>query len=138
MEIINWFTELPPEYIWISMAVSFMSLFIMGISNQVVIFNDFEDFLITLSPLGFLLAALILGSYFGEETTGGKAAVIIGLVASVMAVGYIFVSSIKHNGLILGLLVGFFKFVSSLLILVLTFSLIGKIISPEHPARIFK
>ena len=44
----------------------------------------------------------------------------------------VILSSIKHNGLILGLIIGFFKILSAVIIAILSIGLIGRIFDSEN------
>jgi len=123
-------SNLPPAYYWGAFFVTFFGLLIMGITNRVVIFYDLDDFIISLSPLGSVIITTGFILYFGEGTRAAEISAVVGLIVLLIAIIAIFVSSVRHNGLLTGLIVGSFKLIASLLIVCLTFSLIERFMNP--------
>jgi len=130
LEFIDTLSNLPPAYYWLAFFSTFLGLLIMGLTNRVVIFYDLDDFLISLSPPGSLIVTIGFILYFGEGTHAAEISAIVGTIFLLIAIIAIFVSSIRHNGLLIGLVVGSFKLIASLLIVTLAVSLIERFMNP--------
>ena len=120
----------------IVLLVSFVIIFIAGMTNRVVIFNDGWDLfwtgLIFVIPILFI----IVGSLLQENKSITEKELIYvflgGGILSLLCILKVIVSSIKHNGLILGLFIGFFKILSAVIIAILSIGLIGRIFDSEN------
>ena len=105
-------------------------------TNRVVIFNDGWDLfwtgLIFVIPILFI----IVGSLLQENKSITEKELIYvllgGGILSLLCILKVIFSSIKHNGLILGLFIGFFKILSAVIIAILSIGLIGRIFDSEN------
>ena len=116
---------------------SFIALLVAGMTNRVVIFADGKDLTWTLTifvapVIAFVIGATLVpeGREFADETA---AAVVssIGGVIGLIACGMTFMLSIKHNGLVLGIIIGVFKIMASLLAAICAIGLLGKIFGKD-------
>ena len=120
----------------IVLLVSFVIIFIAGMTNRVVIFNDGWDLfwtgLIFVIPILFI----IVGSLLQENKSITEKELIYvllgGGILSLLCILKVIFSSIKHNGLILGLFIGFFKILSAVIVAILSIGLIGRIFDSEN------
>jgi len=120
----------------IVLLVSFVIIFIAGMTNRVVIFNDGWDLfwtgLIFVIPILFI----VVGSLLQENKSITEKELIYvflgGGILSFLCILKVIFSSIKHNGLILGLFIGFFKILSAVIVAILSIGLIGRIFDSEN------
>lgn len=120
----------------IVLLVSFVIIFISGISNRVVIFNDGWDLfwtgLIFMTPLLFIIVGSLL---LENKSITDKEFIYVllgGGILTLSCILKIIFSSIKHNGLILGLFIGLFKILSAVIIAILSIGLLGKVFDSEN------
>ena len=116
---------------------SFTALLVAGMTNRVVVFADGKDLswtvCIFLIPItAFFIAATLVPE--GQEVFDDLPSLIVigiggvlGLISCVM----VFVSSIKHNGLFVGVIVGIFKVMAAVLAAICAIGLVGKIFNKE-------
>lgn len=117
---------------------SFLLLLFMGLTNKVVVFNDGQDLFRTLAIVLVPLAGFIVLLYFIPKGAPDDYDIFwsssTSQAVTVMTIGYTFyfivltfISSIKHNGLALGLVVGTFKVISSLVIVAFAAGWLNKV-----------
>jgi len=128
LESIN---SLPPDQLFAAVVGIILILVLMGLSNRIVVFYDWDDFFITVSPIYTLIGTFFVEAYFGEGTTGANITTTVGSLLAIAAVIWVFISSVRHNGLIIGLPVAILKIVGSLLASIMAIALVGKIFSPD-------
>lgn len=121
---------------------SFIILFLLGISNKVVIFDNSQDlFWTVLIPLMPIILVLILDYLSGGDVDLTQymfsspnsifwtTAVTIIIVYSIIRN---FIVSVNANGLILGITVGIFKIVGATIVLILSFALFEKFFGKKN------
>ena len=116
---------------------SFIVLLVAGMTNRVVIFSDGIDLMWTVlvfgAPvIGFVIGATLVpeGGVFENEIS----AVVVAGIGGVIGLGgclMTFISSIKHNGLFLGIIIGIFKVLAALLATLCAIGLLGKIFDKD-------
>jgi len=121
----------------IVLLISFVIIFIFGMTNRVVIFYNGMDLFWTASIYLIPILSIIIGGSLQEnnsivENESTINIILVGLSLSLFCVLKVIFSSIKYNGLILGLFIGFFKIVSAIIIAILSIGLIGKIFNSEN------
>ena len=121
----------------IILLISFFIIFIFGITNRVVIFYNGMDLFWTASIFLIPILSIIIGGSLQEnnsiaENESTIKILLFGLSLSLFCVLKVIFSSIKYNGLILGLFIGFFKIISAVIIAILSIGLIGKIFNNEN------
>ena len=121
----------------IVLLISFFIIFIFGITNRVVIFYNGMDLFWTASIFLIPILSIIIGESLQEnnsiaENESTIKILLVGLSLSLFCVLKVIFSSIKYNGLILGLFIGFFKIISAVIIAILSIGLIGKIFNNEN------
>ena len=121
----------------IILLISFFIIFIFGITNRVVIFYDGMDLFWTASIFLIPILSIIIGGSLQEnnsiaENESTIKILLFSLSLSLFCVLKVIFSSIKYNGLILGLFIGFFKIISAVIIAILSIGLIGKIFNNEN------
>ena len=121
----------------IVLLISFFIIFIFGITNRVVIFYNGMDLFWTASIFLIPILSIIIGGSLQEnnsiaENESTITIFLVGLSLSLFCVLKVIFSSIKYNGLILGLFIGFFKIISAVIIAILSIGLIGKIFNNEN------
>lgn len=98
----------------ITSVISFIALFIMGLTNRVVIFYDSAD--LTFAVLSVIAApTLWLLHRFMQSWLFGHLFLLLAFGVSVFCMIKTFSSAIRHNGLGLGMVVGLFKILISLM-----------------------
>ncbi len=112
---------------------SFLAILIAGATNKVTIFNDYGDLWLTLGlviwpVVGFMILALITPENASDNyniALGSSAAVVTTTITS-FATLYSLIktmsNSINANGTVVGMVIGIFKILSSIIII---FSVIG-------------
>ena len=124
------FTEQSIQLLIIAFASSFIAVFIAAATNKVTVFKDYGDLWMT---LGLILWPTIGITILTNLQGDGAADIYFGTVpSSVITIGATcltlfslyktFINSISANGLIIGIVIGIFKAVSSIIII---FSVIG-------------
>ncbi len=121
----------------IVLLISFFIIFIFGITNRVVIFYNGMDLFWTASIFLIPILSIIIGGSLQEnnsiaENESTIKILLFSLSLSLFCVLKVIFSSIKYNGLILGLFIGFFKIISAVIIAILSIGLIGKIFNNEN------
>ena len=121
----------------IVLLTSFVIIFILGITNRVVIFYNGADLFWTASIFLIPILSIIVGVSLQEnnsiaENESTISIYLVGLSLSLFCVLKVILSSIKYNGLILGLFIGIFKIISTVIIAILSIGLIGKIFNNEN------
>ena len=121
----------------IVLLISFFIIFIFGITNRVVIFCNGMDLFWTASIFLIPILSIIIGGSLQEnnsiaENESTISIYLVGLSLSLFCVLKVIFSSIKYNGLILGLILGLFKIISAVIIAILSIGLIGKIFNNEN------
>jgi len=123
--------------------VAFLTLLILGFSKKVVIFFDGTDFFLSLLPffvpiIGIILMVILNSkgqahiSKFWDITTTQMVVLIITFIAEIVSVVLTFTNSIKYNrNVAIGILIGFLKFIVSILGFLLILSQVAKIMK-EH------
>jgi hypothetical protein len=125
---------------WMILA-AFIALLVVGMTNRVVIFADSKDLMWTVSiflapVIGLMVAGSLIVCQECKEfvpsdeplATGvGIVFVAFALFASVKT----FMTAIKHNGALIGIIVGIFKVFAAILAAICTLGFIGKILD-EH------
>lgn len=110
---------------------SFLAILIAGLTNRIVIFYDTTDFIWTLSPFLSLLAGGIVASTLvpkgGELTVTAMLVWGIAIIVALYGAYMTFAASIRHNGLALGILIGCFKVLSSVLAAIISLGAISKV-----------
>ena len=114
-----------------------IAVLVAGMTNRVVIFADGKDLNWTLSifvvpAIAFMIAATLVPE--GKELSDEPAAVVVTIIGGVLALiacVMTFVVSIRHNGLVVGVIIGIFKVAAALLVGVCAIGLLGKIFSKE-------
>jgi hypothetical protein len=119
----------------IVLLVSFIIIFIAGMTNRVVIFNNGMDLfwtaLIFIIPILFVTIGVLLKD---NNSITEQELIYVSLgcaILSLLCILKVILSSIKHNGLILGLFISFFKILSAVIIAILSIGLIGRIFDSE-------
>ncbi len=120
-----------------SIIFSFATIFVLGLTNRVVIFYNGVDLFWSVSPLLWMLISVVMAyalvpeaARVPDETvnlldhTASKTALWVGIALSMFGVFKTLHASIRHNGLLLGLLIGVFKTVCAIFV---TLLLLGKI-----------
>ena len=116
---------------------SFIALLVAGMTNRVVIFADGKDLTWTLTIFVAPVIAFVIGATLvpeGREFYHETAAVVVASIGGVLALiacVITFVVSIRHNGLVVGIIIGIFKVAAALLIGVCVIGLLGKLFSKE-------
>jgi len=112
---------------------SFIALLLAGMTNRVVVFASGGDLMWTLSiflaPIASFVIAVSLvpeGKEFEDETVAMVVMGVGGVIAVVGCLKTIF-SSIKHNGLVLGIVIAIFKILAAVLAAVCAIGFLGKI-----------
>ena len=116
---------------------AFIAVLVAGMTNRVVIFADGIDLTCTLSifvvpAIAFFIASTLVPE--GQEFSDEPAAVVVASIGGVLALiacVITFVVSIRHNGLVVGIIIGIFKVAAALLIGVCVIGLLGKLFSKE-------
>jgi hypothetical protein len=107
---------------WIA-AASLFILFILGITNRVVIFYNINDLLLTLAVFVYSFVALLFVASLWpkNQTPNAVSWVALGLaiIGFVLLVLRVVAASIKANGFFLGLIVAIFKLTASITLTVL-------------------
>ena len=120
----------------IVLLVSFVIIFIAGMTNRVVIFNDGWELFWTVSIFVIPILFIFVGSLLQENKSITEKELIYvflgGGILSLLCILKVIFSSIKHNGLILGLFIGFFKILSAVIVAILSIGLIGRIFDSEN------
>ena len=112
---------------------AFIAVLLAGMTNRVVIFADGKDLNWTLSifvvpAIAFMIAATLVPE--GQEFSDEPVAVVvtsIGGVLALIACVMTFVISIRHNGLVVGVIIGIFKVAAAVLAAVCALGLLGQI-----------
>lgn len=122
--------------------IAFSILFVLGITNRVVIFQDGADLgwslmtlitpLVTVFSIDMMIPENAPPDYNVWAQTYGKVIIIIGVLVTLFSVVRMFVCSIGSNGLILGLIIGVFKLVASIITVWCVFGFIGQITSDKR------
>jgi hypothetical protein len=122
--------------------IAFLILLVLGMTNRVVIFQDGADFGWSLMTLITPLATfMILGMMAPENAppdydhwaeTYGKVVIIVGGLVTLFSVVRMFVYSIASNGLLLGLVIGVFKLVASMISIVFAIGFINKLFDDDR------
>ena len=125
----------------IVLLISFFIIFIFGITNRVVIFYNGMDLFWTASIFLIPILSIIIGGSLQEnnsiaENESTIKILLFSLSLSLFCVLKVIFSSIKYNGLILGLFIGFFKIISAVIIAILSIGLIGKIFNNENASTL--
>ena len=117
---------------------SFIILFLLGISNKIIIYRNTNDFmwnifliivpLLTVMILAFLMPETLPDNYkFFWETQKTSVISIIGLSITALSLLKVFLNCTKNNGLLLGVFIFIFKVFASLIITILLLAFIGKL-----------
>jgi len=110
---------------------SFSAILIAGLTNRVVVFYDTTDFMWTLSPFFALLVGGMIASTLvpenGELTGTAMPTWAIAIIVALYGSYMIFAASIRHNGMALGLIIGCFKIISSVLAAVISLGALSKV-----------
>lgn len=107
--------------------VSFFALLILGATNKVVIFSNWIDLVATLCGIFAFPVFVAIGSLF-ELDLLRYAFILIGAAMSLALIAMSFWTAIRfNNNLAVGILVGVFKLLCSLLGIVFLLDLLGKI-----------
>ena len=122
--------------------IAFSILFVLGMTNRVVIFQDGADLgwslmtlitpLVTVTALTVMMPENAPPDYNLWTQTYGKVIIIIGVLVTLFSVVRMFVISIGSNGLALGLIIGAFKLVASIITVFCILGFIGRITSDER------
>ena len=112
---------------------AFIAVLVAGMTNRVVIFADGKDLTWTLSifvvpAIALMIAATLVPE--GQEFLDEPLAVVvtsIGGVLALIACAMTFVISIRHNGLVVGIIIGIFKVMAAVLAAVCALGLLGQI-----------
>lgn len=133
------------QVILIVLVVSaFISMLIAGANNQIVIFFDKKDFLVSLIPWGVILLGLMLVNTYEDRGSldfkhlSVKQSLILytSILLSVISLIWSIHLSIYHNrSITLGVLVGIFKVLSSLLATITLIAQIQKIFSDKSTTK---
>jgi xanthosine utilization system XapX-like protein len=125
-------------FAWIAVG-SFIVILIMGVSKRVVIFYDYADLGWTVSPFFSIIISLVIaGSIDGEPNSdpyGNPISIIVsilGIILALIGCFKIFHSAIKHNGLILGILIAIFKVFAAVFAAIAAWGLLGRFFSNEY------
>jgi len=116
---------------------SFIALLVAGMTNRVVIFADGIDLMWTVLVFGAPVIGFMIGTTLvpeGREFENETAAVVVAGIGGLVGLGgcvMTFISSIKHNGLFLGTVIGIFKVMAALLAAVCVIGLLGKIFGKD-------
>lgn len=116
-------------FLWLAVG-AFLFMFIGGIANKFVVYYDTTDLFWSISPFLFPFVGNIVGSSFvpeGKQISDSAMAQLVMVVAIIGAVygAYRnFYASMTHNGMTFGLVMGVFKSLVSLLVVVLSFGLL--------------
>ena len=110
---------------WLTAGFS-LALFVMALTNRVVVFINGMDVFTTLSiGLAPMVMSMVLGSLDMQSPLNGKfpsepvgiIVVILGFGATIFAIVKTFMNSIHCNGLVLGIIVSIFKIFSLVLLI---------------------
>ena len=126
------FIEQNLDLVGILFGASFLALFIAAATNKITVFKDYGDLWLTLGliiwPLLGLLILAFLEAGDGQDFFMGRPAAIVTTIGSACLFLYslvkTFLNSISANGMVLGIIVGIFKVLSSIIII---FSIVGYI-----------
>ena len=126
------FIEQNFELVAILFGGSFLALFIAAATNKVTVFKDYGDLWLTLGLiiwplLGFLVLAFLEAGEDQDFFMGTTAAMVTTIGSACLALYSLvktFLNSISANGMVLGIIVGIFKVLSSIIII---FSIVGYI-----------
>lgn len=109
---------------------SFLAILIAGLTNRVVIFHDTTDFMWTLSPfLSILVGGIVASTLAPENGELTILAILVWGIAIIVALygAYMTIAaSIQHNGIALGIVVGAFKLLASVLAAVISLGALSK------------
>ena len=122
----------------------FILVFILGMTNRVVIFQDVTDFMwtmgIVLSPIiGFIVLLVIApentpDGYNIFWTTGSEKVVSVTTAGCFIgSVVMTYVNSIKSNGIALGIGIGTFRVVASMIIALMIVGIFNKLFEKNNP-----
>ena len=117
---------------------SFITLFFLGITNQIIIYRDTSDFmwniflitvpLFTAVILAFIMPEPLPNKYnFFWETRNTSVISIIGFSISAFSLLKVFINCTRNNGLIFGIVIFIFKVFASSIITILLLAFIGKL-----------
>ena len=117
---------------------AFIAVLLAGMTNRVVIFADGIDLTCTLSifvvpAIAFFIASTLVPE--GQELSDEPAAVVVASIGGVLALiacVKTFVISIRHNGLVVGVIVGIFKVAAAVLAAVCALGLLGQIFEKKE------
>jgi hypothetical protein len=105
--------------IWLAIA-AFAALFLLGLTNKVVIFCNMPDLLLTFVVFLYpFVAVVFVASLIPKDQSHNvvyQAAAVLAALGFIMLVVRVFYSSIKANGIWIGVVVAIFKLVSSVLL----------------------
>ncbi len=122
---------------------SFLVLFIMGVTNRVVVFSDGQDLFNSISIIISPLVAILLLVFFAPENPpqdydyiwGSVSSTIVSIVLSgwfLYSVLMTYIQSIKDNGVLMGLVVGTFKVTSAIIITCFAIGWLNRFFDGNH------
>ena len=126
------------QLIFAVVLVSFVVIFILGLTNIVIIFKNEADLVWSISTVAVPLVGICTLIYFQPDPkpiyynfffeTNAATVVSVGMaLLTCLSILMVFVYSLGNNGLVLGIPIGIFKIVSSGIILVFALGLFGKL-----------
>ena len=148
LNIITTFLENPDNLVTLSYIClgCFAFLFCLGITDTVVVYFDLKDLLwslgIVLIPLSALMSLSLLApedipenySFFWE-TTNHKIVTIILLLGTALSVLITFLNCVSNNGLIVGVLMFFFKIFAAIISILVILGIFNQFTSKDKSFR---
>ena len=122
----------------------FITIMILGMTNRVVIFSDIKDFMWTMGIILIpLVGSIVLAGVTPENTSDSynifwttgkeKAVTVVFALGTLGAVVMTYLNSISDNGIVMGLIIGTFRVIASVIILFMIFGLINKFFEKDSP-----
>ena len=113
--------------IFIAVVIAFVAMIVAGVKNKIVIYFDVNDLLISFAPWVSLFFGVFIANGY-ENKIIGEGIAIIGVVSALFFLVWSMKLSITYNKSIgLGLFVGIFKILSSLLAIIIFIGQLRKI-----------
>ena len=124
---------------WV-LGIAFSIMFILGVSNRVTVYETWGDLLmstlwIPLPFIGFIIFSMIAPDNLNKEVFNVSELsismwMVVGITGAISLYSFIlnFITSIRTNGVLIGVLVGLFRIISGIIVFALSFFLIARII----------
>ncbi len=121
----------------LAVVISFIGMLLVGMNNKIVIYFDKRDFYISLMPWVSLFIGLFIASWFETPFIQNSFLVISFIAAVLFSVWAVKLSVIYNQSTLLGVFVGIFKVLCSLLGIVLLIGTLQKMFSKDSGLKDF-